>query len=174
MFKSPWCVLKAFAAGFRNAFADFARVLVFLRIAIVEAAREYFAPLTGLIAWARGLRWERGRQGTGYDKLLITHGKTWDAWLLRYPEGSFIGEHTDPVDPGLRHYRCNIVLWHANEGGEFQTKVGSPGPTPIINLNRIKVFRPDITTHGVSKIIRGTRYVLSIGWVRKQLTSTSK
>ena len=83
-----------------------------------------------------------------------------DCYLLRFREGAEIAKHTDPVD-GKKHYRLNIVLRAAAEGGEFICSA------PIINRRRIKLFRPDLAPHAVSRVRKGTRYVLSIGWVRK-------
>ena len=57
------------------------------------------------------LRWQKGRQGNGYDKLLI------------------------PASP-------------------LETK-------------RIKLFRPDLSAHSVTKVEGATRYVLCPGWVLK-------
>jgi hypothetical protein len=107
-------------------------------------------------------RWERGRQKSGYDKMLLC-GALWpikfDTYLLKFPEGSEIELHTDKVGSG-KHYRLNIVLKNADEGGEFICK------NPIFETNRIKLFRPDISAHKVSKITKGNRYLLSIGWVK--------
>ncbi|MBU2894865.1 2OG-Fe(II) oxygenase [Colwellia sp. D2M02] len=106
-------------------------------------------------------RWERGRQQSGYDKMLIC-GAMWpikfDTYLLKFPEGSEIAPHTDKVESG-KHYRLNIVLKSAKLGGDFQC---SP---PIFTNNRIKLFRPDVSEHQVSKVIQGNRYILSIGWI---------
>src|SRR5688500_17950401 len=61
---------------------------------------------------------EAGRQGTGYEKTSLMESMTaerlgkkclkaigdpalYDAWLLRYPVGSEIPEHTDPTTPGM-------------------------------------------------------------------------
>jgi hypothetical protein len=82
-----------------------------------------------------------------------------DVYILRFPEGAEIPAHTDPVAKG-RHYRCNIVVKRAREGGEFVCA------TPIVATRRIKVFRPDTCDHSVTRVTRGTRYVLSIGWIR--------
>ena len=68
------------------------------------------------------LRWQRGRQGSGYDKMLLLTARwplPFDSYLIRYPEGSAIPPHTDPVSTG-RHYRLNIVLKASPRGGEFQ------------------------------------------------------
>jgi len=107
-------------------------------------------------------RWQKGRQNTGYDKLLILTGYLplpFDIYLLRFPQGSEIPEHLDKVERG-NHFRLNIIVKKAVEGGEFKCS------ECIWNTSRIKLFRPDKSIHSVSKIIKGTRYVLSIGWVK--------
>jgi hypothetical protein len=107
-------------------------------------------------------RWERGRQKSGYDKMLLC-GAIWpikfDLYLLKFPQGSEIAPHTDKVESG-KHYRLNVVLKNADEGGEFTCK------NPIFETSRIKLFRPDICEHQVSKIEKGTRYLVSLGWVK--------
>jgi hypothetical protein len=110
---------------------------------------------------ARWLRWDHGRQGTGYDKMLLATGRWplgFDCYLLRYPTGSAIPPHTDPVSD-KRHYRLNIVVKQARSGGEFICK------NPIFQTRRIKLFRPDISEHAVEAVTQGSRYVLSLGWV---------
>jgi hypothetical protein len=108
------------------------------------------------------LRWRRGRQETGYDKMLMLQSPwplPFDVYLLRFREGAEIPPHTDPVSSG-RHFRCNIVLKRATVGGDFVCT------RPIFATPRIKLFRPDACEHSVTRVARGTRYVLSIGWVR--------
>ena len=108
-------------------------------------------------------RWRSGRQETGYEKMLILVNPfiiPFDFYLLRFRTGAEIPEHTDPVSD-KKHYRLNVVLKHAREGGEFVCS------NPIYESNRIKLFRPDVSAHSVTKIIDGTRYVLSVGWVRR-------
>lgn len=83
-----------------------------------------------------------------------------DVYLLRFRTGSEIAPHTDPVAIG-RHFRCNVVLRSAREGGDFVCA------SPIFATTRIKLFRPDACEHSVTRVVRGTRYVLSIGWVRR-------
>lgn len=108
-----------------------------------------------------GFKWERGRQGTGYDKMLLVTG-TWplgfDSYLIKYPEGSSIPPHTDPVKTGS-HYRLNIIIWKSPRGGDFVCE------NPMLSLPRIKLFRPDQSIHSVTAVEGGPRYVLSIGWV---------
>ncbi len=115
--------------------------------------KKYFSKL---------FRWEKGRQNTGYDKMLVGGGfwpNPFDLYLLRFEEGQEIPPHTDKVDGG-EHYRLNIVLKTAKEGGEFLCK------DPIYETKRIKYFRSDVSEHAVSKVKKGTRYVFSIGWVK--------
>ena len=111
---------------------------------------------------ATAFRWQRGRQGSGYDKMLLVTG-TWplpfDGWLIRYPEGSHIPPHTDPVTSG-RHYRLNVILRSPRAGGEFVCA------TPIFATRRLKLFRPDACEHAVTRVEGGSRWVLSVGWVR--------
>lgn len=107
-------------------------------------------------------RWQGGRQQSGYDKMLLLQS-VWplpfDLYILRFPEGSEIAAHTDPVSHG-RHFRLNIVFSRAAAGGEFICA------TPIYASSRIKLFRPDACEHRVTRVIRGTRYVLGLGWIR--------
>ena len=100
------------------------------------------------------LRWQRGRQNTGYDKL-----------LLRFPDGTEIPAHQDPVT-GKRHYRLNIILKRPRAGGEFVCA------NPIFETKRIKLFRSDVSVHPVTKVHGGSRYVLSLGWVLKGARET--
>jgi hypothetical protein len=106
-------------------------------------------------------RWQRGRQAGGYDKMLLFTA-TWplpfDSYLIRYPEGSSIPPHTDPVQNG-RHYRLNLILKSPQAGGEFVCA------NPIYSSRRVKLFRPDACEHSVTRVVGGSRYVLSIGWV---------
>ncbi len=107
-------------------------------------------------------RWQRGRQRSGYDKMLLLQSY-WplplDMYVLRFPEGSEIPPHTDPVSAG-DHFRLNILLKRARKGGQFICS------TPIYESERIKYFRPDACVHSVTKVESGSRYVFSIGWVR--------
>ena len=106
-------------------------------------------------------RWRRGRQGTGYDKLLLATLPwpiAFDCYLIRYPEGSAIPAHTDPVAKH-RHFRLNVVLKRSPRGGEFVCA------DPIFSTARIKLFRPDVSEHSVTPVEGGSRYVLSLGWL---------
>lgn len=106
-------------------------------------------------------RWQRGRQGTGYDKMLLLTAHwpiPFDGYLIRYPDGSAIPPHRDTVATG-RHYRLNVILKSPQSGGEFVCG------EPIFSTKRIKLFRPDISEHSVTRVSGGSRYVLSVGWV---------
>ncbi len=128
-----------------------------MRFAAVRAALH--AALRTCLS--RAFRWQRGRQGTGYDKMLLATARwplPFDSYLIRYPEGSEIPPHTDPVQAG-RHYRLNIVLKSPRSGGEFVCA------NPIFETRRIKLFRPDACEHSVTRVVGGSRYVFSLGWV---------
>ena len=84
-----------------------------------------------------------------------------DSYLLRFPEGSAIPPHRDPLDKG-KHYRLNIILKAPRSGGEFLCA------SPIYSSKRIKFFRPDECEHSVTEVQGGNRYVLSVGWVLGQ------
>lgn len=79
-----------------------------------------------------------------------------DSYLLRYPEGSEIPPHTDPVTAG-RHYRLNIRLKSPKSCGEFVCV------NPTFAANQIKLFRPDACGHSLTRVIGRSRYAFSIG-----------
>ncbi len=92
--------------------------------------REYFRT---------AFRWQRGRQQSGYDKMLLLQALwplPFDIHILHFPDGSQIFPHTDAIALG-QHYRCNIVVKRAKAGGNFICHA------PIFATNRIKIFRPD-------------------------------
>jgi len=110
---------------------------------------------------ALAFRWQSGRQDSGYDKMLLLTAPwpvPFDSYLIRYPAGSSVPPHTDPVTAG-RHFRLNIILKSPRAGGEFVCA------NPIYSSRRIKFFRPDACEHSVTPVVGGRRYVLSIGWI---------
>jgi hypothetical protein len=109
--------------------------------------------------------WTEGRQGSGYFKLKLFESKRFkfDIYLLKFPFASYINWHTDPSIDGYEHHRLNIVLKKA-KGGRFMIN----DQFHYFESNgRFNYFRPDIQEHAVSIIYKGTRYVLSIGWLRR-------
>lgn len=113
---------------------------------------------------SKWLRWDRGRQGTGYDKLLLAANPflvPFDLYLLRYPVGSHVPPHRDPVPSG-RHFRLNVVVRRSRAGGHFVCD------DPIYASERINLFRSDVSTHSVTKVEGRPRYVLSLGWVLRR------
>lgn len=119
------------------------------------------SPFTWRQYLATAFRWQRGRQDSGYDKMLLLTAAwplPFDSYLIRYPAGAEIPPHVDPVKAG-RHYRLNVVLKASPAGGEFVCA------NPIYASKRIKLFRPDACEHSVTRVEGGSRYVFSLGWV---------
>ncbi|MDD5165040.1 MAG: 2OG-Fe(II) oxygenase [Candidatus Pacebacteria bacterium] len=113
----------------------------------------------------KNFRWESGRQDSGYSKMLIATAKfpiPWDFYILKYPVGSEIHEHVDTVTDRA-HYRLNIIIKKPKKGGNFFSE------KTIFNSSRIKLFRPDLYKHSLTRIEKGTRYVISIGWAPRLL-----
>lgn len=117
-----------------------------------------------LLKWYhRYFRWTFGRQKTGYDVMTFLNSQRlkMDLHLIRYRVGASIPPHRDPAGQNKAHYRLNIVLWQAQEGGELRCEHS------LFRTHRINLFRPDLALHSVAEVKQGTRYVLSIGWVRR-------
>jgi len=107
------------------------------------------------------MKWEQGRQGTGYKKhKFFEIGNSFfggmDLYLLKYEEGDSIPVHTDPVK-NKKHYRINLELKSARSGGELYVE------NPILRFGPLAVFRSDLSRHAVHLVEKGTRYVLSLG-----------
>jgi hypothetical protein len=96
-------------------------------------------------------RWQTGRQGTGYRKLLLAQGRRWDLWVIDYPVGTSIPSHVDPV-PGRAHWRANLRLVGEDA---FEGEA-------VVRLGPLVVFRPDVSPHAVSRVTR-RRVLLSFG-----------
>ena len=110
------------------------------------------------------MKWQAGRQQSGYYKmplLILSWPIKFDLYLLKFPEGCKIISHKDEVKSG-KHYRLNIILKRAKEGGNFICD------DTIFETGRIKLFRPDIRVHEVTEVIKGTRYLLSLGWIKNK------
>lgn len=116
-------------------------------------------------------KWVEGQQMTGYFKLTLAFVSKWtpipfDCYILKYPTGSYIPPHRDELQIPGRHYRLNIVL-KRGEGGEFVCD------NPIYGSKRINLFRPDLELHSVTRVTKGTRYVLSFGFALPMHPSSS-
>ena len=109
------------------------------------------------------IKWVPGRLGTGYYKKLLLESErfNFDVYLLKFPEGSYADKHRDYAPEGYEHHRINMLLNENFSGGKFI--MNSKAQT-----GRAFRFRPDKFTHRVSKVKEGTRYVLSIGWLKKE------
>lgn len=121
----------------------------------------------------RWLKWIEGRQQGDYSKMLLATcilPVPFDLYLLKFPTGSYIDAHVDKVSWG-RHFRLNIVIKKAIDGGEF--KVANV-PGTFINTPRIKFFRPDKVLHSVTEVEQGERLVLSFGFVIPRLKELLK
>lgn len=107
------------------------------------------------------MKWEQGRQGTGYEKITILSPNNKfipaDFYVIRYPTGSYIPPHQDKVE-GRRHFRINIEIIKAKRGGQFICN------KTILSIGRLRFFRPDTESHMVTKIESGQRIILSLGW----------
>ncbi len=103
------------------------------------------------------MKWEQGRQGTGYEKLKLFSSTRLgcDLWLLRSGPGIAVPWHKDRI-PNRRHFRANIILRQAKRGGVFNAS------RVIVDLPRLKVFRSD-DWHAVTAVEAGRRLVLSFG-----------
>lgn len=102
--------------------------------------------------------WGKDTYHTGYDIFTLFFSKSFDAYIFRYPEGSYIPKHKDP-SCGRRIYRLNFVIKKAKNGGEFKCQ------KMIFSLfSRIHFFRADTSYHYVTKIEEGSRILLSFGF----------
>lgn len=111
--------------------------------------------------------WNKGRRNTGYEAFPFFITKFCDAYLLRYRPGTEIPWHRDPI-PGKNHYRLNIIL-NYTEGGIFLCN-----GFLMYESQNIKLFRPDLYDHCVTRVHKGTRYVLSFGLASKRFFRVGK
>lgn len=106
--------------------------------------------------------WVGGRQNGTYMKFVMLYSEKFkfDMYLLKFPTGAYLDNHRDKAPEGYEHHRLNIVLNSGYKGGKFIIKGKA-------QKGRIFRFRPDKYTHKVTPVKEGTRYVLSIGWLRR-------
>jgi len=110
------------------------------------------------------MKWVPGRLGSGYFKFPLASaslfGYGFDSFILKMPEGSVIKKHIDPAIFGKRHFRVNFIFRHADEGGVFILTDGFG----LRDVRRVNIFRPDVEEHLVTRVNKGTRYALSVGF----------
>lgn len=86
---------------------------------------------------------------------ILFRSRQLNVYLVRYSAGHRIVPHVDMVSEG-RLYKFNWVLVKPRAGGEFRCERN------IFNLfGRFILFRPDLYQHQVTRIERGTRWLLS-------------
>lgn len=91
---------------------------------------------------------------------ILFHGQRLSIYLVRYPEGHKVVPHVDMISGG-QLYKLNCVLRKPKAGGEFICEKN------IFDLfGRLVLFRPDLHQHQVSKIERGSRWLLSFALTR--------
>lgn len=137
-------------------------VLIAVRLLIVAVAAVV---IVGVVEAVTKMKWEPGRQKSGYSKLKLFGFGLLDVYLLKFPPGSYVPMHTDPVD-GFNHHRLNLILRRAKLGGV--KTIGKCGVVDRYEPRRIDYFRSDIQAHGQTRIDSDrTQYTLSIGWLTK-------
>ena len=92
------------------------------------------------------MKWESGRQDatSSIKKLKIWSRWNTDCYLLKFPKGCEVDNHTDPVE-GKRHYRLNITIY-----GKWNFFKGIYGH--IRSMGSFDFFRPDIIEHSANVI----------------------
>lgn len=113
------------------------------------------------------LTWQSGRQGGGYDKLLLAKSERFkfDLYLLRFPEGSSVQVHRDPSPDGYEHHRINMTLRAAEKGGVTFIEQKNASMLPM--RRAIYRFRPDRLWHYMSRVEKGSVLLLSLGFLKK-------
>lgn len=81
-------------------------------------------------------------------------------YLVHYAAGHSVLPHLDMIPEG-RLYKLNCVLVKPQAGGEFHCE-----KTILDLLGRIVLFRPDLYRHRVTRIERGSRWLLSFALLR--------
>lgn len=115
------------------------------------------------------LRWDYGRQASGYSKLLLASSKLlkFDCYILRFPVGVSVPEHQDPTIPGYEHHRFNYMVKTPCIGSGV---VHVKGPFKSFG-RRGMLFRPDLYPHSMTAcdfiFSNESAYMLSIGWLKR-------
>ena len=121
------------------------------------------------------MKWVEGRSSnpfSPYYKMKLFESKLLklDSYILKYPKNSYIEFHKDSAPDGYIHHRLNIVIKKA-VGGEFRLVSDNETfreSTKYYRYGRFNYFKPSEQEHAVDIIKDGTRYVFSIGWLRKK------
>ena len=103
------------------------------------------------------MKWDEGRQGSGYSKKTLFFSK-WlkcDAYILKLPKGTAIPQHVDLV-PNAKHHRINITL-------RGRIRMDAMGGYFSIG-DWFSYFRPDIQPHSAPAVVEDT-YLFSFGWL---------
>ena len=98
------------------------------------------------------MKWEKGRQNSGYFKKKLMEWKFIDLYLLKFPAGASVPTHKDPVK-NKTHIRFNVLLKGDNT---FKCE------KYIFKFWRFVLFRSDKYKHSLGKVDRDT-YLLSLG-----------
>lgn len=102
-----------------------------------------------------------------------------DCYLLRYKKDSYAPAHKDAAPDGYIHHRLNIVISLKGVVGGIYREERSFGygssvmravhpDFSIGKIIRVYKINPSDISHEVTEVKKGTRYVLSIGWLRKR------
>lgn len=102
---------------------------------------------------------ERAGAGEVRNRVLF-RSRSLSVYLVHYPAGHSILPHVDMMSEG-RLYKLNCVLVKPKSGGEFICE-----RTILDLLGRIVLFRPDLHRHRVTRIERGSRWLLSFALTR--------
>ena len=107
-------------------------------------------------------KWEYGRQGSGYQKLMLASSKyfKFDMFIIRIPQGVRVPKHVDPALTGFANHRFNFTLKKPDVGGTTFIQ-------GVKQVGRGYIFRPDIAEHEVSEVLDGELVLISIGWLTK-------
>lgn len=120
------------------------------------------------------MKWENGRQGIGYEKLLLLESKRFkfDVYLLRFSPFTIIRDHTDPAPEGYKHYRWNWMLkgtglLYKKEREYDENYIGTE--TKMTIWSGGNSFCASDVVHGfvANNRFNCMAYMLSIGWLKK-------
>lgn len=133
------------------------------------------------------LEWEKGRQGTGYEKAVVpltnnvfqalakrslhamksSFDNVFDCFILKYPLDSFIPDHRDPAPEGKEHWRFNAIVSGTDPAGSPHSgRFFIEDREVDLREKDAIIFRPDRYVHSVSSILYSPRYVWSVGTLK--------